>query len=325
VSHAKTAARAVLSGLIFAAATAAVTHARQTKPVDAPVAIEQLRVMFDDGQYQDVLKQIAKVMSLRRGGGSGVVVGASDRHEIFALKAESHLRLGQNDSAIDAFGDAAEAAPDEHVASIDRATVILLQKSKRSAYAPRQPGPDPESKPIDIVNKESRRRAFRALFNDERAEAQPTIEAARNAERLAPLLEAAAQVARLRQIELAAGGDGESAKLMSPLSKRARSLMCDETKSIEKRVDQIEKSANKKKKMGSTSVYRKQGLGRDDPKELKEQMQTASRIAEAAEQLGRTIADDQEDFDQIRTDARHAAEHAQRVLTADYTGNFDRS
>jgi hypothetical protein len=321
VSQAKPAARAVLSGLIFAAATAAVTHARQTKPADAPVAIEQLRVMFDDGQYQDVLKQIAKIVSLRGGGGAG----ASGRHEIFALKAESHLRLGQSDSAIDAFGDAAEAAPDEHVASIDRATVILLQKSKRGAYAPRQPGPDPESKPIDIANKESRRRAFRALFNDERAEAQPTIEAARNAERLAPLLEAAAQVARLRQIELAAGGDGESAKLMSPLSKRARSLMSDETKSIEKRVDQIEKSANKKKKMGSTSVYRKQGLGRDDPKELKEQMQTASRIAEAAEQLGRTIADDQEDFDQIRTDARHAAEHAQRVLTADYTGNFDRS
>ena len=278
---------------------------------------ETLRQLFRDGQYQRVVREAVKVLDLY-----GEAAKLYDRHEVIVLKAESHLRLAQQDLAADGFDDAAAVAASPEAHDIDFATARLIRQSKRARYVPRTGSL--AGAEIDILEPDSRKKALIALFDDERAEAQSALDRAAESQRIAPLFDAVDRAAQLRQLERAARGDAdESDKLLKSLSKRSRAMLSGEIKRVEKRVDQIGKSANKRKKFGS--AYRKQGLAAPDPAELRELIKTCGQVCDAAVRMADSVSNDKDDFEAIKRDSAAAARHAQEVLTADYTGLYDRS
>jgi hypothetical protein len=291
----------------------------QTRPSNA-FSLDELRAAFDAGKYQETVKQATKILSLR--GEEGY---AYDKHEVMRLKAESHLRLGQNPLAIDAFREASELATDAESRDADRATVILIERCKRSSYIPKVPAKSGRPEGIDILEPASRTRAFESLLTDESAELEQKIALAKETDRLPPVIEAVDGIVRLGIIERATHESGaDSNELLKPLAKRAESMTRDELKRIDDRVEDIFKSAEKRKKMGSSKTYRKQGLAPTDAKELTELGQICVKLTEASTHLAEALPDDATKFDAHRMEAQRLAKRANEVLRADYSGNFDR-
>lgn len=306
----------VLSYFILLVTTQAILA--QTRPSDHALSLDDVRALLDAGKYQDVVRQTTKILGL-----PADALPPPDRHEALLLKAEAHLHLHQNSAAADAFEAAVAVAPDDHARDLDRATILLIDRCKRSTFTPKSPGEASRPERIDILDLSSRKLAFEALFNDERTEIAPRIKQIAESTQLPPILAAADQLTQMRLLERAYSGSGtESDQMLDPLAKRAESLMKSEIKEIDKRVTAIDKAANKKKKMGSH--YRKPGLAASDVKELQQHVQTCGQMVEAATSLAGSMPDAAADFDEIRLDAQELGTRAQAVLAADYSGNFDR-
>jgi len=290
----------------------------QTRPSESALPLDDVRVLFDAGEYQDVVRRTTKILALPADS-----LLPPDRHEALLLKAEAHLHLHQNSAAVGAFEAAVAVAPDDHARDLDRATILLIDRCKRSTFTPKSPGEASRPERIDILDSSSRKLAFEALFNDERAEIAPRIKQIAESTQLPPILETTDRLTLMRLLERAYSGSGtESDQMLEPLTKRAESLMKTEIKEMEKRVTAIDKAANKKKKMGSH--YRKPGLAASDVKELQQYVQTCGQIVEAAKSLAGAMPDSAADFDELRLGAQELGTRAQTVLAADYSGNFDR-
>ena len=274
--------------------------------------------MFDAHKYQDVVRHVVKVLQLK-----GETAAAYDRHEMLLLKAESHLRLGDGEPAAKAFDEAADAAKDVSTAATDRATALLLRRAKQNVYRPKTTSSSVAAgEGLSVVEPVSRKLALRALYADERAAAQKRLAAPERAS-LADLVAVLDAAEPIRALELAAtGATSEMDQLVEPLCERARKLLGDELKSMSSRVDKLDKAANKKKKMGS--AYRKRGLAADEIVELREIVEMCDRFRQAAQRFGNAASLDAPKLTKIRADAQELREHAEKVLSADYSGIYDR-
>ena len=309
--------RFVTFSILMGCCTAALA---QTRPADALPSTDELRRTFDERKYKDVVRNVAKILQLK-----GEAAAQYDRHELLVLKAESHLRLGDAEPAAKAFEDAAGAATDEPAAATDRAMALLARRAKQNFYRPRTTTPASAvaaGEGLSILDPAGRKLALRALYDDERDAAKRRLQVPERAS-LADLVEVLDAAAPLRTIELGAtGATGESDQVIEPLVDRAQKLMKDELKSMSARVEKLDKAANKKRKMGS--AYRKRGLSAEEMAELHEIAQACERIRAAAQRFNDAFTSDAAKFSTIRTDAQELHERAEKVLSADYTGIYDR-
>ena len=115
--------------ILLIIATRALAQTRPGEP--PPPSMDELRRMFDAQQYQDVVRHVVKVLSLKES------PAGYDRHELLRLKAESHLRLGDAEPAAKSFDDAAVVAKDEATAALDRATALLSRRARQNIYKPK--------------------------------------------------------------------------------------------------------------------------------------------------------------------------------------------
>ena len=290
----------------------------QTRPADAAPSSDELRRLFDERKYQDVVRHVVKVLQLK-----GESAASYDRYEMLVLKAESHLRLGDAEPAAKAFDEAADLAADPAAAAKDRATALLVRRAKQNVYRPKTTSSSTAAgEGLSIVDPVARKLALRALYEDERAAAGKRLAVPERAS-LAELLAVLDVAEPLRSLELGAtGATAETDQVIEPLAKRAHEMIRDELKSMSSRVDKLDKSANKKKKMGS--AYRKRGLAAEEQSELRDVMQTCETFREAARRFAGVATVDAARFATIRADALELHEHAGKVLTADYTGLYDR-
>jgi hypothetical protein len=292
--------------------------AAQTGPTDSTPSPDELRRMFDARQYRDVVRHAVKVLQLK-----GESAAAYDRHDVLVLKAEAHLHLGDAEPAAKAFEEAAAAAPDEAAAAKHRATAQLARRAKQNVYKPRTPSSAVGAgEGLSLLDPVARKIALRALYDDERAAARKRLVAGERAT-LAELVAVLDAAAPIRTLELGATGAAtESDQVLDPLSDRAHALMKDELKAMTSRVDKLDKAANKKRKMGS--AYRKRGLAAEEIAELREIVLTCEHHRQAAQRFGDVVTSYAAKFTAIRSDAGELHERAQKVLSADYTGIYDR-
>jgi hypothetical protein len=309
---------AVVAVAIAIIATRLLAQTRPSEPPPPP-SMAQLQRMFDARQYQDVVRHAVKVLALK-----GDAAAQYDRHEVLVLKAESHLRLGDAEPAAKAFDEAAAVASDEPAAAaLDRATALLARRARQNVYRPRSPSPAVSAgEGLSLLDPVGRKLALRALFDDERAAAQPRLSLPQRAP-LHALIAALEAAAPLRTLELAATGAAEQTdEVLRPLCDRAGKLMGDELKAMASRVEKLDKAANKKRKMGS--AYRKRGLSSAEQAELRDVLGLCERFAWAAGRFRDTTPSQAATFDAIRTDAQTLHEHATTLLNADYTVIYDR-
>src|SRR5436190_3879236 len=139
----------------------------QTKPLaalsSAPSSAE-LHKLFDDENYAQFLKELPIAMSAKD-------QSAYDRYDLLTLKGEALLKTKADAAAADAFRDAAKAAKSDDAASLARATELLVRRSRQELYtpAPHDRSQTASTAAIDIIEKESRKSAFAALYADEQA------------------------------------------------------------------------------------------------------------------------------------------------------------
>ncbi len=304
-----------LAGLILIVVAAPTLG--QSRPTDPAAAIAELRDLFSEEQYPQVIRGTNRLLGVKS-------TSANDRHALLELKAEAHLRLGDSAPAAKAFDEAAEAAPDEREAAMDRAMAILVRRSKKNVFRPSNSPDGSAVQSYSILEDDQRSAALRALYADERFASARGLAGTRDAVTVADLLKGLDVAIAVRNLELAANGsDAESQAEIKPLADRAEDILNDQLKVIDKRVEKLSKSANTKKKMGSH--YRKRGLAEEEKRDLRKDAVECNQIADGAERFAAAISSASEDFEGIRRNAQQLVKRAEEVLTADYSAIYDRN
>jgi hypothetical protein len=297
-------------------------------------SLEDIRALYDQQKYQDVIREASQALALRGDAARGV-----DRLELWQLKAESHLRLKQSSLAADAFSAAAKETEDPNRAALLRATSLLVKRSRNNTYTPRReppkqskPAPAPPQQPppprpqppqpIDILEPASRRIAIEALYADEVSDIDARVKSLLRAANLPAVFDAAAQVRGLGDLERAvsASDDGTRNRLLS-LGDIAHDLIRTSLKQMSNRIDQISRRANEKHRAGDF-LYAKRGLGPGDAKELEGIKDTCDKILAAAERLTSELGTDPELYKDCIDDATKTRDRAHVVLITDYAGLY---
>lgn len=326
--------------LVLWCAVAFVRNAHGADPVAEIGSIEELHQLYNDGQYQPLLRKIAKVLALK-----GEAARLYDRYDIFMLRGNAQLAIKAPTLAIAAFEDAQKAAGDDSQRAVAHATEILLRKSTAMKYKPGTGLPDRQKKklkegekdpdaPIDIVSLESRKAAFVSLWADSMAASMGWMNAAKEARTLPGVTSAVKNVVDLRAIEIATTGkDDKSRAMLDELAGRAADLIAAEIATQKTRVDVIAAAADEEIQetvrqpdpnniTGTVDVTRrhKRGLDAKGMMQLNDVMKTCRRITPAVEELAANLPIDATRLRGIIVDNEAVIARAQTVLQTDYRG-----
>lgn len=288
---------------------------------DALPSTDEIRVLYDKGEYNETLKQLARLLSLKGKAAEGV-----DRYALLMLRAESHLRLKATSGATQALAEAAKVAGDDEAAAKARALAILIKRSKNLQFAPKvASGGRRAAGPFDITDDARRPDAFKALYDGERAAAKPKLAAGDKAKTLPPVAAALKAAVALRDLELAAtGADDDTAATLDDLTHRAHKLMARGLDEAAKRTDTIAERADDlveytaRVNGGTETRTRRRGLETAWARELKGIIETCRRVHESCKELAAGFAEEDEPFDDLREQAEETAERANDVLTSNY-------
>jgi hypothetical protein len=300
---------------------------------DTPPSMSEIQQDYDAQKYQDVLKKVAQVLPAANKAGSEY-----DRAKLFELKAESHLRLKQQQPASEAFAQAAKAGSDEKQIAADTATALLVKRSQNLKYNPKQPTTKPvaaggKPEPIDIVDPKSRKEALQALFNDESKTVTAKAESLKKQTSLKPLMDGITQMAELRQLELAATeSDATTRQIISGLGDHANQLMGTALKQMQEKVEQISTAANKTFSSQETVngvtqiVTTKRGINSNDAAALKDVVSTCKNISSACDEFDKALQSGATagagggavSFASTKGQADQISKRAEEVLNANY-------
>jgi hypothetical protein len=291
---------------------------------------EELRALYDAGDYTQVLQKMGRVLILK-----GTAAKAYDRHGLLRLKAESHLRLKQAGAAAAAFDDAAEVAADPNDKAVDLATELLIKRSPNLKFTAKARDKNNPPEPIDIVEAQGRKSAFLSLLEEELTTVAPKVKAARDAKQLAPILPIVTAVKGLRSVEIAANGNDEQTKrLVTDLAGHAHTLVSVAVKDMAKEVDDIYTHANEIIQFETYTAdanplnprggarretnIRKRGLERQTRDSLKGIISTCDKIGPATRELSEAFGDGIKDFKTLRESAEEVGRRAEKVLKDPY-------
>jgi hypothetical protein len=297
---------------------ACVHLARAATPANEPLPTEDdLRQLFKAGDYQPLVLKATRILQLK-----GDAAKKYKRYDILMLKGEAQLRLKQLPGAIESFAAAAKEAKEPKEVNLAAALEILVRKSPGGKYILKGlPGSPPDQ--YDIADEQGRKRAFEALYSDEASAAGPKIKAAENAQSLPPILDGLKVVSRLRILELIAKGtDEKTTDSAKELGVHAAKLMTAAVDGLRRDVQIISARANStirstNPQSGTTAGYQQRGLWPADTKALREYINTADQITQAAKDL--QTATKAEGLANVAAASEKVAAEAQALLDTDFS------
>jgi hypothetical protein len=308
------------------------TRPAATRPATQPLVIpadrlatsEEIHQLYDEENYTECLKQLARVLPLR-----GKAAQGYDKYELTMLRADCHLRMKATSAAIAAFGQAAGLTDDPKKAAVAKTMPVLLRRSKNFEYTPTAGKKGEGSAPIDVIEPKSRKKALQALLNDEMALVTPKVEKALDGKSLAAVAEALKSLQGLDVLEQAAGGEGEAQQLVQDLRDRGNALMKKVVERMDKRVTEIDQFANSMVqyqvnvpsvtgRLVTETRQRKRGLDKQDRADLETIIATCGQVAPNAEGLARATGGKIDDAEALADAANSLKRRAEKVLKADY-------
>ena len=300
------------------------------------VALEELHRLIAEKQYAPAIQKITAALGLKGPAAKGV-----DRYSLFMLKGECHLQLRAIRPAQEAYIAAAKEAPSPRERAVAEAYGFLLKSSRALAYTPKTAAAGDKTArpaPIDILDPASRRRAFAALFADELAAADSKLAAARAAISLPPIVELFKPLATLEGLELASSADAtdapRTAALRGEMTDRAKKVVADALRGIDKTVSRIDKSANTFIEFYQDTVdviarpvrvkrWKKKGLTDDEMKDLQSANATCDKISPALAEIAKRLAADEKAFETQTEEAARIRKEVDRILDTDYQHVYD--
>jgi hypothetical protein len=293
----------------------------------APSA-DEIKKLMDAGSYREALQKLSRALAVK---GDGAKL--YDRHELLRMKAEAHLNLKDAAASSGAFAAAAKEAKDDTARAEDKASELVVKRSKNLQFTPKPGKKGEKADPIDISTPEKRKAAYAALLEEEKAEAEPALKAAKGSKTLPPIIEALKKLGDVRMLELAAtGADAEASKSSEELAGQAHKLMDGEVQDKADLVKDIETSANDvqpvrtpMQNVGGRAVafssYKKRGLMTRDVQDLRGVIAEMKKLVPAARELAQALGEQGKQFTKVADDGEAVGNQAQKVLTTDYNAS----
>jgi hypothetical protein len=296
---------------------------------DPPATSDEIARMVSDHQYPQSLQRIAAALALK-----GPAAKSVDHYQLCMLKAECHLQMRSPTMAVEAYDNAVKEATEPKDKSIATAHAMLLKQSKAFAYTPKTTAPGkPRPTPIDILDKENRKKAFAALLADELAANDAKFKAAKAAQSLPPIAETFKPLTVMEGLELAGTGAAEKVTAVrTEMIEQAKKIVADGLRAISKRVGEIDKNANtfvefyqdtydafsRFPRTIKEKAYKKKGLSDQDTKELQATTATCDKIAPALSEMGEQLKAGEKTFDPFIDEAARIRKEVDRILDTDY-------
>jgi hypothetical protein len=313
--------------LLFVVCTLSSGVVAAAQAPDPATTTEDIKAAFEKGDYQETLKLLSRVLSLKGKAAQGI-----DRYSLLMMRAESYLKLKTTSLALEALEEAekvARAADDEKGAADARALTMLIKRSRNLQFTPKVAvGERKALAPIDITDVNKRPEAMEALYAEEKVAVKPLVQAADKSRNrsLLPVAKAIKAVSGLKDLEVAATGkDAETAETIKDLVDRAQKLMARGLDDMTRRTERIAERADElveKQVIRENSVEyvtRRRGVDTNESKELKQIVEDCKRVAQSCKELTESFTDDTEPFDDLQDQALDTAERATEVLRDSYT------
>jgi len=268
---------------------------------DSPAVLDAKQKM-DAGQYADALQSIAKSLAA-----TSKETDAVERYQLLMLKGEGLLHTGAFDLAAGAFDSAAYTATDNRDVIAARADALLVRASPTGKYRP-----DAVAEPIDIVNPESRKKAFAAMRQNLAKSVKPQLEKALASPTLQPMIDLLPSMLDLAHLDMALDGSVTTTKDdLLKLGVRARELMNTELRRVSIRMAVMENAAN------SWDGGFRRGLNSNERNDLRDTVTYLQRIDSTARTARRRAIElgfDGKAWEPIIADAGDLAERAKAIL-----------
>ena len=287
----------------------AMGQAKSQPPLATPAELNQ---MFDAKQYNVCLQQIARIL---RAPASAITEHDPDGLQL--LRAECYMQLADRAHAFRAY-DTAQKSTNPTVALAARANYLLLQNCTGWQY-PTDAGS------VDIVNRDSRRKAMSALFAAERKKAEPAIQRAQAARTIEPILAAVPKLKDLAALEITATGDDkEMLPSFTAIGSHARDLISAALPPLDAQISTIEQRANEPVTGIVTGGWwvnaGRRGLDTPDRNALEQLLESANQTAAIAAQgmmIATSLKGNVGPWKQLTESAGQVATHARNVLEAE--------
>jgi hypothetical protein len=301
----------------------------QTKPAEnqgpPPLpTMDELRQMYDDGDYQAAVQQIARVLRLR-----GAAAQPYDRDTLLLLRGKTLLALDDPRAAKRSFEEAQKSAQTD-IAMTAHGYFTLLSRSKLAVYT-RRTGDHAQ---INFADPKNQVEAFNALLDDELPAFQNDAAAAAKANNLNPAIALVPKVLDLAGVEYAATGKCER---VQPIAKdvgvHARELIKNELDAQDQKISAIEKMANQLIDTGGYGSGRRGRRGwwwnnnvtrrglvsdeREDLYQLVEYLQKIQDTTQRGQAVAKAVNGDTAAWDALLQQAEQVKNHAQYVLDAE--------
>lgn len=307
----------------FSASTAIAQAPAEPLPTSA-----ELHKLFDDAQYQPLLTKLAKVLPLK-----GAAGAPYDMIDLSILKTDTLLQMKQQEPAVRASADAVRLiTPKTDPAAAARAQTLqtLLKYSKKLEYMPKT-GPAAD-KPISLLDMPARDSAYAALLADLQADVAAKSAAAKTSASLPPILAALATLKEIRPVEVAVTkADAFTVKTGSDLLTQAETLLEGAITPMTARVTAIRNEANRITETievdnngNQVRVRKRQGLEQADTRELRNIVDTCTKVQSACVDFANVAKDHAAAFQKIAVAANTTSREATVVLTTNYNLNVPR-
>ena len=178
---------AVAAGVLAAAMAGGEAGAQEAPPV--PMTRE-IKAQVEAGDYREALKGLLRALDLK-----GPAAQAYDRVELLMLRAECQLQIKESRACLDSLEAARKEAGVQGKSDgvgAAMAMALLVQRSTAFRYVPKTAAAGPVApKPVDILDRQARPEAYKALFADELAGTRQKVRAAETVRTMPPIMEAA--------------------------------------------------------------------------------------------------------------------------------------
>jgi hypothetical protein len=177
---------------------------------------EELREVYDAGQYHACLQQISRMLFLKGAPTAGV-----DRPKLLLLRGDCLVKLKDSRTAMKAYNEAEAAASlDPATALRARGGAIILKNCRGFTYMP------PGVQPIDVTTDDGWKKAAGAIYDATWQSSQSDLLAAQTAQDIAPIVRVVPTITDLVALIQISGADsGQLAPMVKNIGERARGII----------------------------------------------------------------------------------------------------
>jgi hypothetical protein len=195
-----------------------------------------VKALIDARQFNDALAQLRRLLDLK-----GEAAARYDRHTLHMLRTECLLNNRDQEGALKTLTSARNEARTQDEMDEAVALTALIHRAPRYTFTPKGAG----ARPLDILDREQRLSAYKAMWNDAQGSISRQLSADKKYATMAALMVDAEEMATSRAFEyMATGKTTSSGRLAKVLRDKAIRLLDQQLKEMQDSISAAARRAN---------------------------------------------------------------------------------